>query len=63
MFRYFSGSGGHCNFSTKSLRDTGGLDLLQSYMKKLEARHAMHLEMYGDNSKRLKGEFETSKYD
>ena len=63
MFKHFAGSGGHCNFSTKSLREKGGMDLLVSYMKKLENRHAMHLEMYGDNSKRLSGLFETSKAD
>lgn len=63
MFRHFAGSGGHCNFSTKTMREIGGLELLQNYMKKLEVRHAMHLEMYGDNSKRLMGEYETSKYD
>jgi glutamine synthetase len=63
MFRHFAGSGGHCNFSTKSLREKGGLELLTSYMQKLEKRHEMHLEMYGDNSKRLSGLFETSKKD
>jgi glutamine synthetase len=63
LFKHFAGSGGHCNFSTKSLREKGGLDLLKSYMSKLEKKHAMHLDFYGDNSKRLSGQFETSKFD
>jgi glutamine synthetase len=32
-------------------------------MNKLSKKHAMHLELYGDNSKRLTGKFETSKYE
>jgi glutamine synthetase len=63
MFKHFAGSGGHLNFSTKSLREKGGLELLKSYMEKLSKKHTMHLELYGDNSKRLSGEFETSKKD
>jgi glutamine synthetase len=51
------------NFSTKTMRDKGGLPLLESIMDKLSKKHAMHLELYGDNSKRLSGMHETSRYD
>jgi glutamine synthetase len=30
MFKHFAGSGGHCNFSTKTMREKGGLDYLES---------------------------------
>ena len=63
LFKHFAGSGGHLNFSTKEMREVGGLDLLKSTVDKLSKKHALHLELYGDNSKRLSGEFETSKFD
>lgn len=55
LFKHFAGSGGHVNFSTKTMREKGGLPLLESIMDKLSKKHAMHLELYGDNSKRLSG--------
>jgi glutamine synthetase len=63
LFKHFAGSGGHVNFSTKTMREKGGLPLLESIMDKLSKKHAMHLELYGDNSKRLSGMHETSRYD
>ncbi len=63
MFKHFAGSGGHCNFSTKTMREKGGLDYLKSVIQKLSKKHEMHIECYGDNSKRLSGLFETSKKD
>ena len=63
MFKHFAGSGGHCNFSTKTMRENGGLDYLSAMMDKLKSKHSLHIELYGDNSKRLVGEYETSKID
>ena len=36
------------------------MDYIKSVLKKLEDKHKLHLEFYGDNSKRLSGMFETS---
>lgn len=37
------------------------MDYMEGLLKRLAAKHALHLEVYGDNSKRLTGEHETSK--
>jgi len=37
------------------------LKYLQSLIDKLEEKHKLHIELYGDNSKRLTGEKETSR--
>lgn len=63
LFKHFAGSGGHVNFSTKEMREVGGLDLIKTTLEKLSKKHAMHLELYGDNSKRLSGLHETSRFD
>jgi len=38
-----------------------GMAYIDGMMKKLAAKHLLHLEFYGDNSRRLTGEHETSK--
>lgn len=63
LFKHFSGAGGHLNFSTETMREKGGMDYIKSMMAKLHNKHATHIELYGDNSKRLSGEFETSQKD
>ena len=39
----------------------GGMDYIESLLKKMAGKHTLHLEFYGDNSRRLTGEHETSK--
>lgn len=62
LFKDWNGAGCHTNYSTKSMRaGEGGMDYIESILKKMAAKHTLHLDMYGDNSKRLTGEHETSK--
>jgi glutamine synthetase len=62
LYDNFAGAGGHINFSTESMRKgEGGLDNIIKIVKNLGIKHKELLEVYGDNSKRLTGEFETSK--
>ena len=56
----WNGSGLHTNFSTVETRAAGGLEKMHEYIRKLESAHAVHIEVYGDNSERLSGECETS---
>lgn len=57
----WNGSGCHINFSTKTMRESGGYPVILSAMNKLEAKHIDHIAIYGiDNEKRLTGRHETS---
>jgi glutamine synthetase len=57
----WNGSGCHCNYSTNSTRNEGGMAVIETYIGRLKERHALHVEFYGkDNEKRLTGLHETA---
>ena len=59
-----NGSGMHTNYSTKAMREKGGLDEIIKAIGKLETKHTEHIAVYGEgNDKRLTGEHETASID
>ena len=61
LFKDWNGAGCHTNFSTATMRaGTGGMDYIHSMMERFDKKHIQHLELYGDNTKRLTGHHETS---
>ena len=64
IFSDWNGSGCHTNYSTKTMRaGTGGMKYIDDMMAKFEAKHDIHMSLYGDdNNLRLTGIHETSSF-
>ncbi len=60
----WNGSGMHCNFSTKYMRETGGKEYFEKLMEAFAKYRAEHIAVYGpDNHLRLTGLHETASID
>ena len=60
----WNGSGCHTNYSTKKMREEGGIEEILKVMPLLLEKHEEHMKLYGsDNQLRMTGKHETASFD